>query len=126
MCPLLRGERVGFLVAAAPADGGRSIRRPADRPAVCNRSHVIRIGDLALATNPFELFVDYGLRIKARSIAAQTVVSQITAGTGWYLPTERAVEGGSYGAMPAVCKVGPEGGRELVEVTLEMISELFS
>jgi hypothetical protein len=88
--------------------------------------HVIRIGDLALATNPFELFVDYGLRIKARSIAAQTVVSQITAGTGWYLPTERAVEGGSYGAMPAVCKVGPEGGRELVEVTLEMISELFS
>jgi len=87
--------------------------------------HVLRIGDAVIATNPFELFTDYGLRIKARSPAAQTIVSQITAGTGWYLPTERAVAGGGYGAMPAVCKVGPEGGRQLVEVTLEMIEELL-
>jgi len=87
--------------------------------------HVLRIGDAVIATNPFELFTDYGLRIKARSPAAQTIVSQITAGTGWYLPTERAVAGGGYGAMPAVCKVGPEGGRQLVEVTLEIIEELL-
>jgi len=87
--------------------------------------HVLRIGDVALATNPFELFVDYGLRIKARSAAAQTIIVQIAAGAGWYLPTERAVRGGGYGAMPAVCKVGPEGGAELVEETLKMIGDLF-
>ncbi|MHB0935403.1 MAG: hypothetical protein ACYC6A_03345 [Armatimonadota bacterium] len=87
--------------------------------------HVLRIGDAVIATSPFELFTDYGLRIKARSAAAQTIVAQIVGGTGWYLPTERAVEGGGYGAMPVVCKVGPEGGRQLVEVTLEMIGEVL-
>ncbi len=88
--------------------------------------HVLRIGELALATNPFELFLDYGLRIKARSPAAQTVIVQLAAGTGSYLPTERAVRGGGYGAMPAVASVGPEGGQELVEETLRMIGELFA
>ena len=88
--------------------------------------HVLRIGDAVLATNPFELFVDYGLRIKARSAAAQTIVAQLTAGCGWYLPTQRAAEGGGYGAMPVVCKVGPEGGRQLVETTLEMIEEVLA
>jgi hypothetical protein len=87
--------------------------------------HVLRIGDLAVATNPFELFLDYGLRIKARSPAAQTMVVQLAAGRGSYLPTERAVRGGGYGAMPAVSAVGPEGGQELVEETLQMIQQLF-
>jgi hypothetical protein len=88
--------------------------------------HALRVGDTALATNPFELFLDYGLRIKARSPAAQTMVVQLAAGTGSYLPTERAVRGGGYGAMPAVSAVGPEGGQELVEETLRMIGELFA
>lgn len=88
--------------------------------------HVLRIGDVALAYNPFELFLDYGLRIKARSIAGQTILTQLSHGLGWYLPTQRAVEGGSYGAMPAVSKVGPEGGQELVEETLRAIEELFA
>lgn len=87
--------------------------------------HALRIGQMALVTNPFELFIDYGLQIKARSPAAQTVVTQLAAGTGLYLPTERAVRGGHYGAIPAVCYVGPEGGQELVETTLEMLSGLF-
>jgi hypothetical protein len=87
--------------------------------------HVLRLGDVVLATNPFELFLDYGLRIKARSAAAQTIIVQLAAGSGWYLPTERAIRGGGYGAMPAVSKVGPEGGKELVEETLQMIRSLL-
>lgn len=87
--------------------------------------HFLRLGDVAIGTSPFELFLDYGLQIKARSPAAQTVLIQL-AGHGWYLPTERAVRAGGYGAMPAVCKVGPEGGRELVRETLSQFQQLFS
>jgi hypothetical protein len=87
--------------------------------------HVLRIGEVALATNPFELFLDYGLRIKARSPASQTLIAQLAAGQGGYLPTERAVRGGGYGAVPASSEVGPEGGQELVEETLHMIRDLF-
>ncbi len=28
--------------------------------------HILRLGDVAIATNPFELFLDYGTRIKTR------------------------------------------------------------
>lgn len=87
--------------------------------------HALRLGALAVVTNPFELYLDYALRIKARSPAAQTAVVQLTAGTGWYLPSARAVRGGGYGAMPAVAKVGPEGGDELVEVSLAMIRDVY-
>ncbi len=87
--------------------------------------HFLRLGDLAVASNPFELYLDYGVQIKARSPAAQTLLIQLAAGTGWYLPSERVVKGGGYGAMPAVARVGPEGGRELVRETLDGITSLF-
>ena len=41
------------------------------------------------------------MRIKARSVAPQTVTVQL-AGRNMYLPTARAVEAGSYGALPVV------------------------
>jgi hypothetical protein len=87
--------------------------------------HVVRVGDAVLATNPFELFLDYGLRIKARSVASQTLIVQLAAGGSGYLPTERAVRGGGYSAVPSSSMVGPAGGRELVEETLKMIGDLF-
>jgi hypothetical protein len=86
--------------------------------------HVIRLGDFVLATNPFELFLDYGMRIQARSRAAQTFLIQLANGISCYLPTEKAV-GKHYGAMIQDNLVGPEGGQRLVERTLEIIAELF-
>ncbi|MFZ4398229.1 MAG: hypothetical protein ACOYOU_21650, partial [Kiritimatiellia bacterium] len=88
--------------------------------------HVMRLGDAVIATSPFELYQDYGLQIKARSPATQTLIVQLAGGSGLYLPTARAVAGGHYGAHPAVAPVGPEGGRELVEATLAAIGEVFS
>ena len=41
--------------------------------------HVLRIGDVAICTNQFELFTDYGIRIQARSNALQTFVVQLAA-----------------------------------------------
>ena len=86
--------------------------------------HAVRIGDMVMVTNPFELYLDYGIRIKGRSPAIQTFVIQL-AGSGSYIPTSRSVAGGAYGAVPASTLMGPEGGEELVEKTLEMINDLF-
>ena len=90
--------------------------------------HVIRLGDVAVAANPFELFLDYGLRIQARSKAVQTFVVQLSGGSaGWggYLPTERAVAGGGYSAVAESTLIGPEGGQVLVERTVEAINAMF-
>ena len=88
--------------------------------------HVIRIGEMAIATNPFELYLDYGIQIKARSKAVQTFVVELASpGGGGYLPTQRSVEGGAYGAIPQSTLIGPEGGRVLVNRTLELIESLW-
>jgi len=87
--------------------------------------HVLRLGDVAIATNDFELYTDYGVQIKARSPAVQTFVIQL-AGPGGYLPSERAVRGGGYGAVVQSTRVGPEGGQVLVDRTVEAIESLWS
>lgn len=86
--------------------------------------HVIRLGDIAIATNPFELFTDYGIQMKTRSPALQTFVIQL-AGPGTYLPSGRAVQGGGYSAIAESNEVGPEGGQVLVEQTLQEINSLW-
>ena len=91
-------------------------------------SHVIRLGDVAFATNPFELFVDYSMRIRCRSQARQTFLVQLACGSanGFYLPTQRALDGGHYSAQIKSCWVGPEGGDQLVEKTVTAINALFT
>jgi len=102
----------------------------ADEPTYETEVHVIRLGDIAFATNQFELFLDFGLRIKARSKAVQTFLTQLastrTGGDGTYLPTQRAVDARSYGAQATDNRVGPEGGQVLVEETLAMINGMFA
>lgn len=87
--------------------------------------HVVRLGDVAIATNPFELYLDYGIRIQARSRAEQTLLIQIANGTGGYLPSQKAVAK-HYGGLAADNRVGPEGGQLLVERTLEIIDEFWN
>jgi len=89
--------------------------------------HVIRLGDVAFATNPFELYVDYGFRITGRSKARQTFIVQLSGGdSGGYLPTKRAVEGSGYrGYSAMVNKVGPEGGEVLVNETVKLINSMW-
>ena len=90
--------------------------------------HVVRLGETVILTNPFELFTDYGVQMKARSPAVQTFVVQLTGGApdaGGYLSTERAVSGGSYSAVVQSTRVGPDGGQVLVDETLKIANELF-
>ena len=85
--------------------------------------HVLRLGDVAIATNPFELYVEYGARIEARSRAPLTMLVQLSSGDSGYLPTDRAVQGGGYSADRFL--VGPEGAKVLVDETVKRINELW-
>ena len=99
----------------------------ADHPDHEVENHVIRLGDAVFATNPFEMYVDYGTRIRCRSRALQTFLVQLADGSdlGCYLPTQRALEGGHYSAMIKSNWVGPEGGKMLVDETVNTIDVLF-
>ncbi|HPN84640.1 MAG TPA: hypothetical protein PK821_04810 [Victivallales bacterium] len=87
--------------------------------------HVLRLGNAVFASNPFELFLEYGHRIKARSKADQTFVIQIANGYEGYLPSPRAEELGGYGGMIINGKIGSDGGFKLVEETLKIINGMF-
>lgn len=95
-------------------------------PTLSVEVHALRIGDVAILTNPFELFLDYGVQMQGRSKALQTFVVQLTGASGaGYLPTQRAVEGGSYSAVVASGQIGPEGGQMLVDRSVELINSLW-
>lgn len=97
-----------------------------NQQSVCETEvHTLRLGNIALATNPFELYVDYGLRMKARSPAEQTFVVQLACDSLGYLPTERGVSGGHYSAEIMSNIIGPEGGRMLVNRTVESLQSLW-
>jgi hypothetical protein len=85
--------------------------------------HVLRLGDVAFVTNPFELYIDYGFVITARSKAKQTFLIQFAGDSGGYLPTSRALEGGGYSAMANY--IGPTGGQVLVEESVESINSMW-
>jgi hypothetical protein len=83
--------------------------------------HVLRLGDVAIATNPGELYVDYGVQIQARSVAEQTILIHPAATgsqDGHNVPTPRAIAAGglsetvmdNYSATVMTNVIGPEGG----------------
>ena len=97
-------------------------------PRLATEIHAVRIGDIAFASNRFELFMDFMHRIQGRSPFVQTFIVQLTAvpgaDGGSYLATERAVKNLGYSATLFTNQVSPAGGQELVEQTLDMLNEL--
>ena len=89
-------------------------------------SHIIRLGNIAFATNPFEAYLIYGNQIKARSRAEQTFIVQLANGTEHYLASEKAECGGHYSAYVSSGTVSYIGGEQMVRYTLETIENLFN
>ncbi|NLF22258.1 MAG: hypothetical protein GX590_03770 [Lentisphaerae bacterium] len=90
--------------------------------------HVVRLGDIAFASNRFELYMDFQHRIQARSPFLQTFIVQLAGvpgnGGGTYLATERGAWGKGYSASMYCNEVSPQGGQELVEETLRLLGTL--
>ena len=93
---------------------------------VAGRIHIARFDDIAFASNPFELFIPFGNRIRAMSPAAQTFLIQLCDGALGYLPTERAEIGGHYSAYVSSGNTGHDGGNLLVNKTLDTITKMWS
>ena len=87
--------------------------------------HILRLGNIAIATNPFELFLDYGNQIRARSCARQTFLIQLCCGSSGYLPTETAERGSHYSAYVSSGIIGHAGGEQLVRKTLEELNRMW-
>jgi len=99
-----------------------------ESPDIPMELHVVRLGDVAFATNRFELFLDYGIRMKARSPTIQTFIVQLTANDGWagrYLPSERAAANKGYGGSVYDNEAGPGAGSVIVEETLKVLNDLW-
>lgn len=87
--------------------------------------HVVRLGDVAITTNSFELFSQFGIQMKAKSKALHTFVIQL-AGSGTYVPTPHAAAGGGYSAIVESNQVGAEGGQVLVDETVAVVNGLWA
>ncbi len=86
--------------------------------------HVVRLGEVVFATNPFEYYLDFGIQIKVQSPATQTFLVEL-CGPGTYVPSARSVRNGGYGSMPASNPIGVEGGQAISTWTTQNIRALW-
>lgn len=103
---------------------------PLKEKPVATKVHVVRVGDLAFFSCPFELYLAYQHRIQARSPFVQTFVIQMAASDTrenfGYLPTAQAVANKGYSAIVYSCNVSPTGGQTLVEEAVQELHELWN
>ena len=98
-------------------------------PALDAEFHIVRLGDIAFASNPFELFIDYMHRIQRQSPYELTFIVQLAqmgGPAGGYLPTERAVANRGYSAEPYSYSISPAGGATLVRETVKELRRLYA
>ena len=90
--------------------------------------HLVRLGEIAFASNPFELFIDYMHRIQRLSPFEQTFIVQLAMMGGkasGYLPTQRAEDNLGYSAEPCSHSISPKGGQRLVDETVKALKSMY-
>ena len=83
-----------------------------------------RIGDLAVAAMPFEVFAEIGLELKRRSPIQPLMNISIANGSHGYLPTPEQHRLGGYETWIGVNKVQLDASAKMVDALIEMLSEL--
>jgi len=102
------------------------VERFGDDPVDRQVFHAVRIGDLAIATHPFELYCQYQIDLKRRSPAESTVVFGITDGYAGYLPTLAGALGGGYSGVPLLwARFEPAVGCRFVDTAAAMLHSLW-
>jgi len=83
-----------------------------------------RIGDMAVAAMPFEVFAEIGLELKERSPIQPLMNISIANGSNGYLPTPYQHRLGGYETWIGVNKVQLDASEILVDALVEMLGEL--
>ncbi|MEX2581577.1 MAG: hypothetical protein WD342_21145 [Verrucomicrobiales bacterium] len=84
----------------------------------------IRIGDQAICALPFEVLVEIGLELKAKSPFPHTFTIELANGSYGYLPPPNQHELGGYETWIGTSRFVPESSEILVKNLLEMLAEL--
>ncbi|NOY43459.1 MAG: hypothetical protein GXP26_16690 [Planctomycetes bacterium] len=89
--------------------------------------HAVRIGDVALVTQPCELYCQFGIDIKRRSPTPLTAVVGLADGYCGYCPTIAGVLGGGYSSKPiSWARLEPYAGYRMVEAAGPMLNSLWN
>ena len=88
------------------------------------RIYATIIGDIAFITNPFELFIEYADRIRMALPEFVVYDAELSYERLGYLPTKRAVKGGSYSTFTFNGMCTPEAGEILVEESIKLIKNI--
>jgi hypothetical protein len=83
-----------------------------------------RIGDLAIATIPFETFAEIGLELKARSPIKPMFTIELANGAYGYLPSPRQHALGGYETWLGTNRVEPQASDKMVAKLVELLESL--
>lgn len=87
----------------------------------------VRIGELAIVTNPTEMFCQIGLNIKASSPAKYTIVAELTNGYTGYCPTAEAFYEGGYEIVTARSScMDPSASLIITQTSRQLLARLFN
>lgn len=85
----------------------------------------IAVGDLAFVGFPAEYFTEFGLRTKASSPFARTLVAELANGNHGYVPTREAFDHGGYEPrLDYHSRLSPEAGDRMCDAAIAMLKEL--
>ncbi len=85
---------------------------------------VLRIGDLAVAAMPFEVFTEIGLEIKEKSPFQDSFTIELANDSRGYLPTPRHHALGGYETWMGTNRVQLDASEQITKVILELMDEL--
>lgn len=85
---------------------------------------VLRIGDVAIGSMPFEVFCEIGLDFKARCPLQPAFLVELAHGSFGYLPTPRHHQLGGYETWLGTNRVEVEASDKLLAELLDMSAEL--
>ena len=87
---------------------------------------VARVGDTAFCTAPGELYVEFGLDIKAESPANNTIMCELTNGNVGYIPIYEATINGGYSATFPGTRIKEDTGYRITAEAKRMLLKLFN